>query len=64
MISTFFLSKMVKQKLLENKRNMLKVRSIERKALATANTSTFLIEYHCKYFYNEETVKGSNRPSI
>ena len=40
----FFLSKMVKQKHLENKRNMLKVRSIERNALAIINTYNFLIE--------------------
>ena len=44
MILIFFLSKMVKQKLSENKRNMLKVRSIERNALAIDNTSNFLIE--------------------
>ena len=40
----FFLSKMVKQKLLENKRNMVKVRSIERNALAIGNTFDFPIE--------------------
>ena len=34
MILIFFLSKMVKQKLLENKRNMIKVRSIDRNVLA------------------------------
>ena len=40
----FFLSKMVKQKHLENKRSMLKVRSIERNALEIGNTSNFLME--------------------
>ena len=35
---------MVKQKLLENKRNMLKVRSIERNALAIVKASNFLME--------------------
>ena len=39
MILIFFLSKMVKQKLLENKMNMLKLRSIERNALAISSTS-------------------------
>ena len=43
-ILIFFLSKMVKQKLLQNKRNMVKVRSIERNALALGNTSNFLME--------------------
>ena len=44
-ILIFFLSKMVKQKLLENKRNMLKVRSIERNGqLEIGNTSNFLME--------------------
>ena len=44
MILIFFLSKMVKQKLLENKRNMIKVRSIDRNALAIGNTSNILME--------------------
>ena len=44
MILIFFLSKMVKQKLLENKRSMLKVRSIEINAVAIGNTSNFLTE--------------------
>ena len=44
MILIFLQSKMVKQKLLENKRNMLKVRSIEGKALAIGNTSNFPME--------------------
>ena len=47
MVLVFFMSKTVKtvkQKLLENKRNMLKVRSIERNALAIGNTSNFLME--------------------
>ena len=44
MILIFFVSKMVKQKLLENKRNMLKVRSVERNALAIGNTPNFLME--------------------
>ena len=35
---------MAKQKLLESKRNVLKVRSIERNALAVGNTSNFLME--------------------
>ena len=38
MVLVFFMSKTVKQKLLENKRNMLKVRSIERNELAVGNT--------------------------
>ena len=44
MILMFFLNKMKKQELLENKRNKLKVRSIERNAQAISNTSNFLIE--------------------
>ena len=44
MILIIFLSKILKQKLLENKRNMLKVRSIERNAPAVGNTSNFLME--------------------
>ena len=45
MILIIFLSKILKQKLLENKRNMLKVRSIERNGqLEIGNTSTFLME--------------------
>ena len=44
MILIFFLSKIAKQKLLENKRNIQKARSIERNALAIGNTSNFLIE--------------------
>ena len=43
-ILIFFLSKMVKQKLLENKKNMIKVRSIDRNALAIGNTSNILME--------------------
>ena len=39
MIFIFFLSKMVKQKLLENKRNVLKVRRIKRNVLTIGNTS-------------------------
>ena len=35
---------MVKQKLLENKKNMLKVRSIDRNALAIGNTSNILMD--------------------
>ena len=41
MVFIFFLNKMVKQKLLENKRNMLKARSIERNVLAIGNPLTF-----------------------
>ena len=44
MILIFFLSNMVKQKLLKNKRNMLKVRNIEKNALANGNMSNFLME--------------------
>ena len=43
-ILIFFLSKMVKQKLLENKKNMIKVRSIDRNVLAIGNTSNNLME--------------------
>ena len=39
MIFIFFLSKMVKQKLLENKRNVLKVRRIKRNVLTIGNMS-------------------------
>ena len=47
MILIFFLSKMVKQKLLENKKNMLKVRRTERNALAISNMSNDLFNrYH------------------
>ena len=49
---------MVKQKLLENKRNMLKVRRIERNALGISNTSNFLTEILLK------TVKSSYRLSV
>ena len=35
---------MVKQKLLENKRNMIKVRIIDRNVLAIGNTSNSLME--------------------
>ena len=35
---------MKKLKLLENKRNMLKVRTLERNALTVSNTSNFLTE--------------------
>ena len=38
MVLIFFMNKTVKQKLLENKRNMLKVRSIERNELAVGHT--------------------------
>ena len=44
MILMFFLNKMVKEKLLENERNMLKVRSIDGNALAIGIMSNFLIE--------------------
>ena len=44
MILIFFMSKMVKPKLLENKRNVIKVRSIDRNALAIGNTSNILME--------------------
>ena len=44
MVLIFFQNKMVKQKLLENKRIMLKVKSTERNALAIGNTSNILIE--------------------
>ena len=44
MILIFFLSKMIKQKLLENKRNMLKVRTIERNAPAISNMTNFSIK--------------------
>ena len=44
MILIIFLTKMVKQKLLENNRNMLKVRNIEKNTLAIGNTSNFLME--------------------
>ena len=44
MILIFFLSKMVKQKLLENKRDMIKVSSIDRNAQAIGNTSNILME--------------------
>ena len=43
-ILIFFLSKMVKPKLLENKRNMIKVRSIDRNAMAIGNASNILME--------------------
>ena len=43
MILIFFLSKMVKQKHLENKRNMIKVRSIDRNVVAIGNTSNILM---------------------
>ena len=44
MILIFFLSKMVKQKLLGNKRNMIKVKSIGINALPIGNTSNILME--------------------
>ena len=44
MILMFFVNKMVKEKLLENEKNTLKVRSIEGNALAIGIMSNFLIE--------------------
>ena len=49
MILIFFLSKMVKQKLLVNKTNMLKLRSIERNALAISSMSYV----HCIVITND-----------
>ena len=49
-ILIFFLSKMVKPKLLENKRNMIKVRSIDRNAMAIGNASNILMEILIQIF--------------
>ena len=66
MILIFFLSKMVKQKRLENKRNMIKVRIIDRNALAIGNTSNIAMEIDIdiNIFTMKTTAKSSYRPSI